>query len=230
MPLQNGDRQSAHDEQDGKKPGRGDASPSRSNLKQDRSIDTRDKLVKAAAELIRERGYAAFTTSAVAEFAGVSRGALQYHFASREHLFLAVRSRIANLMETDFSALDLLHLPIRERLSAIVDRYWEVLGAPQYVAAIEIRLYERFNQTLHSRLTQEMSRLTESRDRQWVRVFADSILTTDDLVSLRRFMLDALRGVALRKIEEGPESQVNRELDFLKQTLTQTLTQKRNHR
>ena len=46
----------------------------------ERSEETRTRILKAAANLIRKRGYARFRTAEVAEEAGLSRGAQLHHF------------------------------------------------------------------------------------------------------------------------------------------------------
>ena len=67
----------------------------RRKTREERSTDTRDALIRAAIDLITACGYAATTTSLVAGRAGVSRGALQHHFKSRDELVFAVWSGCA---------------------------------------------------------------------------------------------------------------------------------------
>lgn len=57
--------------------------------KQDRSRATRQRLIEATIECLAELGWTATTVSVVAERAGVSRGATQHHFPTREDLILA---------------------------------------------------------------------------------------------------------------------------------------------
>jgi AcrR family transcriptional regulator len=56
---------------------------------QDRSRATRQRLLEAAIECLAEVGWAGSTVAVVAERAGVSRGAAQHHFPTREDLFAA---------------------------------------------------------------------------------------------------------------------------------------------
>jgi AcrR family transcriptional regulator len=193
-------------------------------LKQERSAETRERLIVAAMGVIAERGYAEASTPLVAEAAGVSRGALQYHFSSRDDLFLAVRRRVADLMDFNVSPADLIGLSTEARVNCVVDHYWSVLGSSNYIAALEIRLYERFNERLHRQLTAELRTLTESRDQNWVRIFADAAASTDKVVIFRRFMLDALRGFALRQMEEERRGSFEIELDLLKAALVAALS------
>ncbi|MFY7066537.1 TetR/AcrR family transcriptional regulator [Nocardiopsis changdeensis] len=57
--------------------------------RQERSRATRARLLEAAVDRLAGHGVAGATVGAVAEAAGVSRGAAQHHFPTREDLFLA---------------------------------------------------------------------------------------------------------------------------------------------
>jgi AcrR family transcriptional regulator len=59
-------------------------------MTQDVLIPTRERLLRAAQELIEEGGYGAASVIAIAERAGVAAGTLYRHFASKEELFVEV--------------------------------------------------------------------------------------------------------------------------------------------
>ncbi|MEV5336774.1 ScbR family autoregulator-binding transcription factor [Streptomyces werraensis] len=54
--------------------------------KQDRAIRTRHTILQAAAKVFEEHGYQAATISEILSEAGVTKGALYFHFQSKEHL------------------------------------------------------------------------------------------------------------------------------------------------
>lgn len=56
--------------------------------KQERSRATRDRILRSTIACLAEFGWHRTTTSVVAERTGISRGALQHHFPTREDLFL----------------------------------------------------------------------------------------------------------------------------------------------
>lgn len=58
--------------------------------KTEQSVATRSALVTAGREIFAERGFADAATSEIVRRAGVTRGALYYHFPNKEDLFLAV--------------------------------------------------------------------------------------------------------------------------------------------
>jgi AcrR family transcriptional regulator len=53
-------------------------------------VPTRERLLRAAQELIEEGGYAASSVAAIADRAGVAAGTLYRHFESKEDLFVEV--------------------------------------------------------------------------------------------------------------------------------------------
>lgn len=60
---------------------------------QERSERTRERLLRAGAELFNRKGYANATLGDIARAAGVTKGALYFHFSSKEDLADAVQER-----------------------------------------------------------------------------------------------------------------------------------------
>src|SRR5260370_10073239 len=61
----------------------------RRRTRAERTAETRTRILKAASELIRRRGYARFRTADVAAEAGLSRGAQLHHFPTKDSLVVA---------------------------------------------------------------------------------------------------------------------------------------------
>jgi AcrR family transcriptional regulator len=199
--------------------------PKPTELKQDRSIATRQRLVQATIDLLCERGYAGVTTPDIAQNAGVSRGALQYHFSNKEDLFKEVIWETTNAMTAGLDIQTLCDVPIPDRVSTIVDHYWEALGSPRYVAVLEIWLHSRFDQTFVRRLADQQRTVGRNRDKEWLHLFSDLSVNSSDLVTVRTLIIDALRGFAMRRIGNGMGI-VRRELDLLKGSVTSMLLAK----
>ncbi len=64
------------------------------NRRSEQGQATRDHLVAVATELFGRRGYEGTSIEAVLEAAGVSRGSLYHHFASKEALFEAAMQAV----------------------------------------------------------------------------------------------------------------------------------------
>ena len=87
---------------------------------QQRSLDTRDRLVEAALETFATHGFDGATTREIAQLAGVALAALPYHFTTKEALWRAAADRIFGLLGDTFrrrlAGLEGVDLPTRLRL------------------------------------------------------------------------------------------------------------------
>jgi AcrR family transcriptional regulator len=61
--------------------------------------DTKARILEAAGRIVLERGAAGLTLESVAEAAGLSKGGLLYHFASKEQLLTAMVDRLVDVTE-----------------------------------------------------------------------------------------------------------------------------------
>jgi len=66
--------------------------------------DARTRILDAAEAITRARGVTGLTLEAAAREAGVSKGGLLYHFASKEALLTAMLGRLAEFVSADFVA------------------------------------------------------------------------------------------------------------------------------
>jgi len=118
-----------------------------------RSAETRERLLVAAIDCIGRSGYVDATTTLIAQRAKVSRGALQHHFASKADLIVAVIDRVADELNLRFDVAALTAEPLERRVAAIVDRYWDVFMGPSFRAVLSISLSVAGEPALARRLT-----------------------------------------------------------------------------
>lgn len=67
--------------------------------------DARTRILDAVERLVMAKGVPALTLEAAAREAGVSKGGLLYHFASKEALLVGVMHRLAEFVEADFQRI-----------------------------------------------------------------------------------------------------------------------------
>ncbi|MFL6119411.1 TetR/AcrR family transcriptional regulator [Actinophytocola sp.] len=105
---------------------------------QDRSRATRQRLLEAAIECMAERGWSASTVAVVAERAGVSRGAAQHHFPTREDLITSAVEYVSaqRLAYLRSQAVDLPPGP--ERIRAVLALVERMYTSPLFRAAINV--------------------------------------------------------------------------------------------
>ncbi|MDQ1027219.1 AcrR family transcriptional regulator [Streptomyces umbrinus] len=119
--------------------------------KQDRSRATRRRLLEAAVACLAEHGWAGSTVSVVAERAGVSRGAAQHHFPTREDLFTAAVEYVAE--ERSTALRDLFPDGPTNRhsvVAALVDLY----TGPLFRAALHLWVAASNEDQLRPRVTE----------------------------------------------------------------------------
>ena len=87
---------------------------------QQRSLDTRERLVEAALQVFASHGFEGATTREIARRAGVALAALPYHFTTKEALWKAAADRIFGLLgdtfRRRFAGLEGVDTPTRLRL------------------------------------------------------------------------------------------------------------------
>jgi AcrR family transcriptional regulator len=99
---------------------------------QDRSRATRARLLEAAIDCLAELGWQATTVAAVAERAGVSRGAAQHHFRTREDLFTAAVEHVCQVRREQIAH----DLGGRRDTQAVVELIFEMFSGKLFRAAL----------------------------------------------------------------------------------------------
>lgn len=119
---------------------------------EERSAQTRRRLLDAAVACLTEHGYRGTTTLAVAERAGVSRGARAYHFPTRADLVAAALDHLAQrrLAALGERLAALPQGPTRSRTA--LDALAGALSGPLYAAWLELVLAARSDPELRAAL------------------------------------------------------------------------------
>jgi AcrR family transcriptional regulator len=173
-----------------------DATPRRV---QERSLETRARLVDCAIECLSELGYAGATTPLIAARAGVTRGALQHHFASRTDLDVAVIDRVATELNFRLDVEALRARPLEARVEALIDTYWKAFSSPLFRAALNIWLAVLRDPPVGERLRDHLSSRHDRIRATWGALFADTGRTTAELETLRHVVMGAARGYAVER-------------------------------
>ena len=183
-----------------------------------RRQQTRDYLLKAAAEVFADQGFNGVSLDEVAAAAGFSKGAVYSNFTNKEDLLMALLESIyEEEMQSLHSVLGDSELPPEARLSDFVDLIWNGQpsdkGTPLY---LEFCLYAKSNDDLRKRLAE--------LDRAYAQAIADIIETgrlrmgvtsTESALSVAEILLALFHGIGLLRVVDPLE--VDRE--FVETTL-----------
>ncbi|MFJ8054817.1 TetR/AcrR family transcriptional regulator [Streptomyces sp. NPDC096142] len=164
--------------------------------KQDRSRATRQRLLEAAVSCLAEHGWAGSTVSVVAERAGVSRGAAQHHFPTREDLFTAAVEYVAEERSTALRALFPEGATDRRVVvQALVDLY----TGPLFRAALHLWVAASNEEQLRPRVTELEGRV----GRETHRIAVELLAADESRPGVRETvqgLLDMARGLGLANL------------------------------
>lgn len=120
---------------------------------------THDALLDATIRCLVEHGYAGTTTQRIQDAAGVSRGALLHHFASKSELLVAAIHHIAEMRLRHLGELaaDLGDGP--EALPQLVHAIRSAMTGPAFQAALELWAASRTDPQLRAALLPAEKRL-----------------------------------------------------------------------
>jgi len=105
---------------------------------QERSRTTRRRLLDAAVECLAELGWSGSTVAVVAQRAGVSRGAAQHHFPTREDMYAAAIRHVAEIRIADLRE-SVNRLPKgASRTGALVELLVDLYTGPSFRAALQL--------------------------------------------------------------------------------------------
>ncbi|MFJ6573961.1 TetR/AcrR family transcriptional regulator [Streptomyces sp. NPDC091292] len=100
----------------------------------------RERMLSAAVEIIIEEGYYRASSNHIAKRAGVSWGAIQHHFGSREQLLLQVVHAGTLSLISSLKSARITGEGIEERLESLADAVWRCYRRPDFLASMEILL------------------------------------------------------------------------------------------
>jgi AcrR family transcriptional regulator len=183
----------------------------------ERSAATQARLLDAALECLVELGYAATTTTVVAERAGVSRGAQLHHFPTRAALVAAAVEHLYARLTEAYQARFARRPRTADRLRAAIDLLWSMFTEPRYAAVLELFTAARTDPELHARLRPIAERHQANVYRLARAYFPDAAARPQEFDALLTVVLDAMQGMASTRMihSHGPAEAVR--LDALYQ-------------
>ena len=134
-------------------------------LQQLKSARARDSICKATIQLLAELGYAETTIAGVAQNAGFSKGAVQYHFPTKEELIAATVEHL--LMRTESSASQ----SYESVDSALLSAWQRLVNTSAYRALLEVLNAARIDRKLRLRISAELVAWGKNLDKQSLTIY-----------------------------------------------------------
>ena len=191
----------------------------------ERSATTSAGLIAATITALYERGYAATSTTHVADLAQVSRGAMLHHYPTKVHLMAAT---VYAIYESDIAAYDatLSHVGDQDdRLGLLIDTAWSRFKSPGGMAQTEIWMATRSDPELCAAVMPVHAAIVRQSGKalKWVledRV-EDKALKIEHILT---YLVSALRGLSIQRILGSPEDELTTSVNLIKVTIRSILT------
>ncbi|MCJ0871899.1 ScbR family autoregulator-binding transcription factor [Streptomyces sp. AP-93] len=169
----------------------------RRNVKQERALRTRATLVRAAAEVFAESGFAGASVSKIAERAGLTLGAMYFHFKNKEALAREIVRSQPGLVAPPHDAVGLQHA-----VDITLTWAYQMLDDPLLLAGARLvmdqELFITPEENSHTQWTQLLAQ-----------VFSDALQRRElragvDVQALSRLVVNACTGAQMHaQMESG---------------------------
>ncbi|WP_157219816.1 TetR/AcrR family transcriptional regulator [Flavisphingomonas formosensis] len=183
-----------------------------------KSRRTRDRILSSTIALIKEGGFSAASSKRIADRAGMTWGAAQHHFGSKDDILRAVIETSHQKFVARFADIPVDGLAIEDRIALLVDRMWGHYQDDIYLAAVEIVMASR-----------DLDRAAARRDlidrpgidhlAMMQRIFPELAAEAEGLLDTLIFAHCLLTGLAIQKTVEGPMTRTDRYLAFCKEEM-----------
>jgi AcrR family transcriptional regulator len=189
-----------------------------------KSAATRNLIVEAAIKCFVDLGYAQTTTTAIADKAGLSRGAMLHHFPSKIDIVrAAVEYLHGKRLKAFRKAIQRAQPAEGDRVRQAVEAYWSHVRHPMFVAFFELSVAARTDPELAAILLPAQ----EAFEREWYRTAKEVFPEWegrqeqfDVALDLSRYVME---GMAVSFITHKETERDKRLLRFLEDKLRELL-------
>jgi AcrR family transcriptional regulator len=180
----------------------GASPPTRNNFKprltqDEKTAETRRRLLDAAIVCLVERGYANTTTSEIAERAGLSRGAQLYHFPKKEELLTSAVEHLFELMFGEMKEKVGRLTDENDRRAVAIDLLWEIANGRLMAAWIELVVASRTDAYLRKSVSAANDRAAEFIEKSFHELFPRPDRAGADYDLIPQMVVMLLEGMAL---------------------------------
>lgn len=198
--------------------------PKKRRSQQERSTETRQRLLDAAVTLMHDHGLANTSTSDIAVAAGVSRGALTHHFESREDLVTGAIEHMLELVIEDLRAYSAHVAEGTTSSDELIDYLYRVMSNRLYYVTLEYLPEARHNAAFRQRLVPVVSRWHGALDLIWGELMQRYGMSVEAGRDLLNATMCLLRGMIGQTILRDDPPYYRRLLEFWKASVRAQLS------
>ncbi|MEI6281124.1 MAG: TetR/AcrR family transcriptional regulator [Alphaproteobacteria bacterium] len=182
-----------------------------------KSRRTRTRILDHAARLIREIGYSAANNAVIAEAAGLTRGAMLYHFPTRESLVAGLVEHFSAQSDALFADAARARAPGADVAEHAIDAYWRLLHSPPVIALRELHAAARTDPMVSERLAEANAAFDRAEPESVMALFQPGSTPRSQAArDMARFLLE---GLANADLTYNSEVRAKRLIEMLKRVV-----------
>ncbi len=192
---------------------------------QRKSVQTRIAILEAAIDCLGTHGYGRTTTQLIAEMAGISRGAMLHHYATKLDLIAGVADyTMYKRMEVFIHGVQ--SLPEAERVDRVsgLEIYWRSLLTREFRAYLELMIASRTDPELAQIFLPKARRYNHAELTEVVRAFPEWAANPDGYALAMDYCQASMQGLMLNADIWRPQARGPILRAFVAQTLAMLRT------
>jgi len=167
---------------------------------EERSGETRERLLRAAIDVLTDRGFGGFTMSEVATRAGVSNGALVHHYRSKGSLVIAATEFAYELAIESGRRSAAEPAARHDPLAAFLRDSKSIYFGAHFIIASEVLYGVRTDPVLMPQIVAVMERYRATINGVWLALFAEAGVPGELAARVLNLSLFIVRGMAINSI------------------------------
>lgn len=174
---------------------------------EERRRETQESVLKAAMTVLVEDGYEKFTTTRVAETAGISRGAQENYFRTKNELIVAATRYTLTQAAEQARALASRNAHASDPIQAFLANSKSFCFSPTYLALMEIVAVARRNPELAKVNTPVVREFRKVLDEIWIDALCQAGYERASVESFVKMTHNLLRGMAFASVWQTRKSE-----------------------
>jgi len=177
---------------------------------QAKSIRARTAITNATIDCLYQRGYSETTLSRVAAMASFSKGALQYHFPTKEDLMAATADELLSRPFTRTVKPESRPTTVEQALNLSWRR---MINTTAYRALLEVLIAARTDEKLQERISENLHRWNRAMDEQAVATYRAVDGSDEDVVALLTMSRSLMRGLVIQDSYSDAPAEIDQHVE-----------------
>jgi AcrR family transcriptional regulator len=191
---------------------------------QRKSVQTRITILEAAIDCLQKHGYGRTTTQLIAETAGISRGAMLHHYATKQDLISSVIDyTVYKRMEVFLQGVRALRDSDRITEMAGIEISWQSFMTREFAAFLELAIAARTDPDLAATFVPKARKFDRTELAELIRAFPEWAENLEGYALAMDYCNAALEGLVINK-DIWPERDQRLLRHFVGQTIAMLRT------